>query len=303
MNRMPNTAMIGLMLSNPPDRQLLAEHLRQMGYGVRLLDGAGPGGADAHIALVIVDEAAARRHAAGLAAFRRAQQPLAVPMLLTLTGHARAAPWLRAGFDDVLRLPLQKDDLLARLEAFLRLRRHAEDILGESTRRFHAIFDLAPVGIVHMTPEGRLALSNARFRDMLGYAEGALAGLTIDQILHPDDAAGFRRTLARLRPDCAGPVERADIRFRRNDGAPVWTSLAISLVREGAQLRARRSRTPGATRARCGSSSSTSTGSSWSTTRSATGPATACSTPSPRGSGRSCARATPWPASAATSSS
>ena len=56
---------------------------------------------------------------------------------------------------------------------------------------------------------------------------------------------------------------------------------------------------PDATSACC---SATSTTSSWSTTSSATRPATCCSAASPTGCSTACARPTPWPGSAATSS-
>ncbi|CAN7389835.1 EAL domain-containing protein [Pseudoduganella sp. LjRoot289] len=235
MNRFPQVAVIGLLIENRPDEQLLAELLRQTGYSVVVLTPAGLERAEPAASLIIVDESSARRHHVQLSALRQLQRPLYVPMLLALPGKARATAWLRAGFDDVLRLPLRKDDLLARLEAFLRLRQHSEDMLIESTQRFHATFDLAPVGIVHMALDGQFLLFNTQFRDMLGYGDDEISGLTIHQIAHPDEGADFEPTIARL---LAGPEafsHRCDMRYRCRDGDFIWTSVAISLVRDGRQ--------------------------------------------------------------------
>ena len=235
MNRLPKVAVIGLMIANRADENLLAELLRQTGYSVLVLTPAGLEKAEPAVSLVIVDESSARRHNVQLSALRKLQRPLYVPMLLAMSGMARATAWLRAGFDDVLRLPLQKDDLLARLEAFLRLRHHSEDMLNESTQRFHATFDLAPVGIVHMALDGQFLLFNAQLRDMLGYGSDELSSMTIQQLSHPDEGAGFESAVARLQVGPDAFAHRCDTRYRCKDGDFIWTSVAFSLVRDGRQ--------------------------------------------------------------------
>src|SRR3990172_9972455 len=52
--------------------------------------------------------------------------------------------------------------------------RHAEQKVAESERRYHATFDLVPVGINHIEPEGTIVLANRRFDQMLGYGPGEL---------------------------------------------------------------------------------------------------------------------------------
>lgn len=132
MNRLPKVAVVGLLIASRADEQLLAELLRQTGYCVVTITRTGLEKGESEASLIIVDESSARHHNVQLSALRQMQRPLYVPMLLALAGNTRATAWLRAGFDDVLRIPVQKDDLLARLEAFLRLRQHSEDMHNES---------------------------------------------------------------------------------------------------------------------------------------------------------------------------
>jgi diguanylate cyclase (GGDEF)-like protein/PAS domain S-box-containing protein len=46
----------------------------------------------------------------------------------------------------------------------------------EAEERFRKTFEAAPVGILHLTPDGRLTQVNRRFCDMLGYTEASLLG-------------------------------------------------------------------------------------------------------------------------------
>jgi len=113
---------ICLLVGSPVDRRLLADFLQASGYEVNAswqrpdsADGAGP-------CLILADEQAARRHAQELLAVKERSGRIFLPLVLVLGGQTDSAPWLLAGFDDVLREPLLKAELAARLEVLLRLR-------------------------------------------------------------------------------------------------------------------------------------------------------------------------------------
>ncbi|MDB5842081.1 MAG: domain S-box-containing protein/diguanylate cyclase protein, partial [Herminiimonas sp.] len=232
MNRLPNVATIGLMISSQADRRLLADLLEQTGHSVKIFTAQDMARNDAAGSLVIADEHSARLHGSALFGLKQRLQPLYLPMLLALTGNVRSTPWLRAGFDDVLRLPLGKDDLLARLEAFLRLRRHSEEMLRESTRHFRATFDLVPVGIVHMALDGQLLFANPRVCEMLGYTESELSALTITNLIHPEEASEIQPAMDSLLAGREAIVHRFEKRYCRKDNGVVWTSVAVSLIRD-----------------------------------------------------------------------
>ncbi|MDY7573250.1 EAL domain-containing protein [Actimicrobium sp. CCI2.3] len=232
MNRSPDLVSICLLIADPVDRRLLAEFLQQTGYQVQILQADDLTVTDIGAAMCITDEHAARQHGRALLALKRQLQPLYFPLLMTLAGNQRATGWLRAGFDDVLRLPLKKDDLLARLEAFLRLRQHSEDLQTESDLRYRNTFDLAPVGIVHTTLDGTITLINPYFGAMLQRtAETPLLGRQLTSLVAGEDSLQMHRAIATLLAGEVTSTPSFDLRFWRHDASLLWTSVTLSLAR------------------------------------------------------------------------
>ncbi|MFT5962115.1 MAG: diguanylate cyclase (GGDEF)-like protein/PAS domain S-box-containing protein [Burkholderiaceae bacterium] len=232
MNRSPALATIGLLVADPVDRRLLAEFLQQTGYQVQILQAADLSAAGINAAMCVTDEQAARDQGRALLALKRQLHPLYFPILMTLTGNQRATGWLRAGFDDVLRLPLNKDDLLARLEAFLRLRQHSEDLQTESDQRYRSTFDLAPVGIVHTTLNGDITLVNPCFGKMLQVpTDASLLGRQLTSLVADEDRLQMQDAITTLLAGDQATTPPFDLRFRRHGAALVWTSVTLSLAR------------------------------------------------------------------------
>jgi diguanylate cyclase (GGDEF)-like protein/PAS domain S-box-containing protein len=232
MNRSPVLATISLLIADPVDRRLLAEFLQQTGYQVQILQKADLNAAGVNAALCVTDEQAARQHGRALLALKRQLQPLYFPVLMTLSGNQPATGWLRTGFDDVLRLPLKKDDLLARLEAFLRLRQHSEDLQTESDLRYRSTFDLAPVGIVHTTLDGTITLVNPCFGAMLQLtAEAPLPGQQLISLVAGEDRLQMGNAIAALLAGTVTSMPSFDLRFWRRDTSLLWTSVTLSLSR------------------------------------------------------------------------
>ena len=128
---------IGLLISNAADRRLASEFLRASSHSV--WDSA-PAEVDVlewtGASMVIADTSAARRHTSGLAALKRQRPEIFLPMLIALPQKESAAVWYRSGFDDVLRLPLSKRELTARVDAFLRIRDLLNaDLVADRERR------------------------------------------------------------------------------------------------------------------------------------------------------------------------
>ncbi len=232
MNRSPELATISLLIADPVDRRLLAEFLQQTGYQVQILQATDLNATGVHAALCVTDEQAARQHGRALLDLKQQLQPLYFPVLMTLSGNQSATGWLRTGFDDVLRLPLKKDDLLARLEAFLRLRQHSEDLQIESDLRYRSTFDLAPVGIVHTTLSGEITLVNPRFGAMLLMsAQESLLGRQLSGLVAGEDRLQMQDAITALLAGDMVTTPPFDLRFRRNDAAGLWTSVTLSLAR------------------------------------------------------------------------
>jgi diguanylate cyclase (GGDEF)-like protein/PAS domain S-box-containing protein len=227
----PQEALIGIRIAHQADRILLAEFLKQTGYGVQILTAVDMAQLSTAVSLIVIDEPSARRKGELLLDLKKRARPYYLPVLMTLTGGARATPWLHAGCDDVLRLPLNKEELLARLDAFLRLRRYSEEAFRESARLFHATFDIAPVGIVHIGLDGKILMANQRWCQMTGYTEDEMSSLTAQHLLMPDEEYAIPSVIKLLSEAGPSDTHYYDKRYRRKDGSTIWSAVAICLLR------------------------------------------------------------------------
>ena len=66
-------------------------------------------------------------------------------------------------------------------------RKRAEQSLRESEERFRAVFEEGPIGLLLVSPDGRVQRVNRRFCEMLGYSECEIIALGLERLTHPDD--------------------------------------------------------------------------------------------------------------------
>jgi diguanylate cyclase (GGDEF)-like protein/PAS domain S-box-containing protein len=112
-------------------------------------------------------------------------------------------------------------------------RRRAEQASRENEEQFRALFELAPVGIARLDVQGRFIDCNRALIQMLGYQIGELEGRPIAELTHPDDAAEAAAALQEL-VEGRREASHAERRYFRRDGAPIWTDVTASVVRDAA---------------------------------------------------------------------
>jgi two-component system cell cycle sensor histidine kinase/response regulator CckA len=109
--------------------------------------------------------------------------------------------------------------------------KRAEEALRQSERRFHALFDSTPLGVVVVDIDRRIVDCNAAFQKMLGYSLKELRAMSIPEISHPDDdlatRAYYRRMMAGERDSFT--MEKRHI---RKDGTVFWTNLTGAVLRD-----------------------------------------------------------------------
>lgn len=105
-----------------------------------------------------------------------------------------------------------------------------EQALRESEELYRSTFDLAAVGVAHVSPDGRWLRVNNKFCEIVGYSEDELLKMTFKQITHPQDVGEDLAQAERLR---AGTSETysTEKRYIHRDGSPVWVNLTVSPVR------------------------------------------------------------------------
>ncbi len=109
-------------------------------------------------------------------------------------------------------------------------RRTLERQLRESESRYASTVELAAVGIAHVDHAGRLIWTNGKLREMLGYSNEELSGLTIWDVSHKDDLHVTDADRARLH---AGEISSltAEKRYVRRDGTVIWARITSALRR------------------------------------------------------------------------
>ncbi|HUQ26959.1 MAG TPA: ATP-binding protein [Usitatibacter sp.] len=222
MRRSAELATIALLVGNAADRGLLAQFLEESGHAVLL------GGATSHESLVscdsiIVDEAWARRGAEALYQLRRDARPLHLPVLLLRSSQFAGAKW-QSGCDDVLHMPIAKEELLARVNAFVRIRRGSERAEAESEERFRTTLDRAPIGIAHCTLDGRFLRVNRTLCQTLKRAERELQRMLLSDLTSEADMPAALT----VHPTVDGQPQRVEYEARhvQPDGAVIWLRIS-----------------------------------------------------------------------------
>ncbi|HYP30068.1 MAG TPA: ATP-binding protein [Blastocatellia bacterium] len=217
---------IGLLISNPLDRRLLSDFLQESGYAVCT---AGPQEDCLEklkpVSLVIADEALARALGRKLMDLRWHSGVAFLPMLIILPRKADSSPWLRAGFNDVLRFPITKAELSARLDVFMRLRE-------QTSEQYRDLFENALIGIYRSTPEGRLLLANSALVQMLGYSSfKELSELSLEEVeIVPREA----RAAFKSRIEAEGKIVGVESCWNRRDGSCLFVRETARVIRDDA---------------------------------------------------------------------
>jgi two-component system cell cycle sensor histidine kinase/response regulator CckA len=138
-------------------------------------------------------------------------------------GEERAVDLIRAGANDYII-----KDRLARLGSAVERelrdvqlrheRRMLFDAFRRSEDRYRRIFEKAPIGVVTTTADGVVLAVNERFARKLGYEREALAGLRLEQLIHPDDVT------------LTSTTGRFQQRYLRADGEVVLTSVTAAPI-------------------------------------------------------------------------
>ena len=92
-----------------------------------------------------------------------------------------------------------------------------------------AMFERTPAGIVLADPTGRFVHANATFRRLLGYGEAELAGKSIGDVVHPEDAETAWQIFGDL---VQGRRNQAEFekRYLRKSGQAIWARSTVARV-------------------------------------------------------------------------
>jgi diguanylate cyclase (GGDEF)-like protein/PAS domain S-box-containing protein len=108
--------------------------------------------------------------------------------------------------------------------------REAEYALRASEATLRTTFEMAPVGIAHVSLDGTWLRVNPRLCGILGYDADELQRMTFQQVTHPDD---LQANLSLLREAIEGRRHAYSMekRYLRKNGGMVWGAITVSVNR------------------------------------------------------------------------
>lgn len=197
---------IGLAVSKSGNRRLLQEFLELQGHHCFLIPTLREFPHWDQLHLLLIDEEHARRASAYLEQLK-ARASL-VPILLLLGAQSASAPsWFRQGLvDDLIRLPIAKVDLAARLRLALRLSLQSR----LANLKLERLVKDASWGVVVLDPESlRIQVANEAFAAMHGYRIAELTGMPMATLQSQPQAlsAGAFECWHRRRDGSTFPLE------------------------------------------------------------------------------------------------
>ena len=131
----------------------------------------------------------------------------------------------------------EKNKTLLAAQREISIRKAAEECtqakLNDAIVVHRATFELAAIGIAHLTLEGRWIRINPFLCDMLGYSAEELQTKTFQDVTYRDDLP-TALSLVQALIDGKIPSYAMEKRYIRKDGTVVWGHLSVSLVRDDA---------------------------------------------------------------------
>ena len=129
---------------------------------------------------------------------------------------------------EITMVPLSDDIVVLHTEDVTE-RRLSEQKLRDSEKKYRTIVDTAHEGIIAANLDSVITYANRRSAEILGYTPDQMVGRSSLDFCDPaqlKDAVGLRDAFRR------GERSRGDFCLRHRSGAEVWTSAAVSQVRD-----------------------------------------------------------------------
>ncbi len=147
---------IKLLMNNPTDKRLLTQFLLDIGYIVN--DTLADEWSNSN--MIITDEFYARQFGRNLLLVKAQPGKIFFPLVIMLPASSNASAWVNAGYDEVLRLPFAKGELIGKLKFLFQMQ--------ETTNANHQfILNNIQIGTYCLNAENRIMIVNPAFVNIL----------------------------------------------------------------------------------------------------------------------------------------
>jgi len=173
------TDIILILINNTKERQSLQSFLEESGYQVQLtstLDDAIP--TYIKYSLIIFDFITAQENIKKLISIKQLLNHIFLPLLIMLPEEQGIAPWLQAGCDDVLRIPLRETELAARIKNLLTIR-------SQSFVYYHTCLEIGNDAVFILDEAYDIMDCNTMVPKLYGYTKEELIGKPLSYVKVP----------------------------------------------------------------------------------------------------------------------
>ena len=172
---------VAAAFANPIDQKLVTGYLSGLGYDLVEFPVDDLPQAD----LFLLDVPSARRFGPRVMARKQADEVF-LPAMIALGSRDLVAPWLAAGFDNALRLPLTKAALKTDIEILLRLRCQSQELLERGEEKYRAIFEATGTATILVDEDATILAANQECLRSTGYRPEELVGTKWTDHVAPD---------------------------------------------------------------------------------------------------------------------
>jgi len=119
-----------------------------------------------------------------------------------------------------------------RMQTNVTERRQAEEVLRESEKRFHTLYDETPSMYFTVDQEGTVCSVNKFGAEQLGYRKEELIGRSVLTIFYDEDKSAVSRSLAEAFANASG-ISEWTFRKIKKDGTVIWVKETVRIMPAG----------------------------------------------------------------------
>jgi len=179
---------IFLSIKDSANYNLIADLLQKEGHRVEKLSGADRTELVKDADAVLVDHVTGLKLCSILKVIKESTGPF-LPVLALLPLTTPAEPWLNKGFDDIIRMPVDKAEFRSRIKIFFKLRAQSEQIIKKAEQKYKAIFDATGTATIIVGEDTTIILANNECEEVTGYTSGQLIGKRWTEFVYKEDLA------------------------------------------------------------------------------------------------------------------
>ncbi|MCX8033401.1 MAG: PAS domain S-box protein [Thermoleophilia bacterium] len=231
---MARRPLIGVSVSDQHTHQQLLRQVAAWGYEVVSLLSSQPEAPKpppdfGSLDLVILDGLAARHWGQDIVR-RKQNDPAFFPIILILSPSESPAPWLDAGFDHWLTMPLDERVLSSLIRRLLSQRHQTQHLVNLSEIRYRAVFEATGTATIVVEEDGTICMANRHCGRVTGYSPQELVGTNWTRYVAPESLQTMvRYHFARREGDPTVPSQY-ETRLINKDGQVRDVMLHVGLI-------------------------------------------------------------------------